>query len=375
MNSRYLQFLGLVGALAGAQLGCGDSTEDVVKGIAVGLDHMTQQAEIGPGALVSIHGTYGTNCVNRTGPWTALVGGGSVPDPLTVRTDNAACVLALTSVTMTSDPLVSLEASMAIPLAVGYATTAPRFPATGTLLFYANAALSPAGFGTDFAISVVYSDSEGAVEDLDNTGHPVTVHPITVTAGTVPAPAYALDVTGVVVRSDTASAQPVIVDVTGDGAVLFVAQDAQTGENYVIVDTLADHDYRTIDTAYKGGTIVPISAIPNSAVPDPIPSESFLLVPETSLPQHRFLIVAHTVEDVSSYEVFTINFLAGSECGNALTESGEKCDDGDVLPGDGCGPTCQFEECGNNVLDPGEECDDGNLLDTDTCSSTCQDIP
>lgn len=31
-----------------------------------------------------------------------------------------------------------------------------------------------------------------------------------------------------------------------------------------------------------------------------------------------------------------------------------------------------FSECGNGVLDPGEGCDDGNLLDGDCCSSTCQ---
>src|SRR5207247_1753211 len=29
-------------------------------------------------------------------------------------------------------------------------------------------------------------------------------------------------------------------------------------------------------------------------------------------------------------------------------------------------------DCGNGILDPGEECDDGNLLNGDCCSSTCQ---
>lgn len=339
MNSRYLQFLGLVGALAGAQLGCGDSTEDVVKGRAVGLDRMTQHAGVGPGALASIHGTYGTDCVNRTGTWTALVGGGSVDDPLTVRTSDPDCQLTLTSVTMTGDPL---DASTAIPLAETYATIAPSFSANGTLLFYANAVLSPADFAHDFDITVVYSDSEDAVE-LDNTGHPVTVHPITVTAENVPAPAYALDVEGVFVGIDTVSSMPVIVNVTGPGAFLSVTPGAQTGENYVIVDTLADHTYDTINAAYTGVTPVPISVNPA-----PIPPASFLLVrdPEIKIPQDRFLIVAHTEIDshVTSYQVFTIHFLGGSECGNALIEAGE-------------------------------ECDDGNLLDTDTCSSTCQDIP
>jgi hypothetical protein len=308
MNSRYLQFLGLVGALAGAQLGCGDSTEDVVKGRAVGLDHMTQQAGLGSGALASIQGTYGTHCENRMGDtWTALVGGGSVLDPLTVRTGDTDCDLALTGVTMTGAPLVSLEASMPIPLALGYAMVAASFPKPGPLLFYANAALSSAGFTTDFDINVVYSDSKDATEDLDNTGNPVIVHPNTVTAGNVPAPAYTLDVTEVHVGIDTHSNPPVIVNVTGTGA-LSVTQEGQTGEKYVIVDTLADpHTYETINAAYTDTGVTPVSL---SVDPALIPPESFDLVqdPELELPQDRFLIVAHTEHDVTSYQVFTIHF-------------------------------------------------------------------
>lgn len=30
-------------------------------------------------------------------------------------------------------------------------------------------------------------------------------------------------------------------------------------------------------------------------------------------------------------------------CGNGMRETGERCDDGNVAPGDGCGPTCQIE--------------------------------
>ena len=41
----------------------------------------------------------------------------------------------------------------------------------------------------------------------------------------------------------------------------------------------------------------------------------------------------------------------------------------------GCGGSNDnggFEHCGNGVLDSGEQCDDGNLIDTDACLSTCQ---
>ncbi len=57
-------------------------------------------------------------------------------------------------------------------------------------------------------------------------------------------------------------------------------------------------------------------------------------------------------------------------CGNYYVEAGETCDDGNTVPGDGCGSTC-LRECGNAVLDPGELCDDGNTVSGDGCSSGC----
>lgn len=97
------------------------------------------------------------------------------------------------------------------------------------------------------------------------------------------------------------------------------------------------------------------------------------------------------------------------QCGNARLESGEECDDGNSIGGDGCSHVCQFEgtncpdgdaagagqegeecddnndlpgdncnrlcqnefDCGNGVVEGSEECDDGNLIDGDSCSPTC----
>ncbi len=76
-------------------------------------------------------------------------------------------------------------------------------------------------------------------------------------------------------------------------------------------------------------------------------------------------------------------------CGDGVTEGAETCDEGDVIPGDGCSPTCQHEpscvngqgctsECGDGLRmqfkdgKPYEECDDGNLIDGDGCSSSCE---
>lgn len=59
-------------------------------------------------------------------------------------------------------------------------------------------------------------------------------------------------------------------------------------------------------------------------------------------------------------------------CGNGLVECGEQCDDGNLVQGDGCSNSCTTEVCGNGIVNPGEQCDDGNTAPGDGCSSTCQ---
>ncbi len=50
-------------------------------------------------------------------------------------------------------------------------------------------------------------------------------------------------------------------------------------------------------------------------------------------------------------------------CGNGVVESGELCDDGNDINGDGCENDCTLTPppavCGDGVVDPGEECDAG----------------
>ncbi|MBN1610938.1 MAG: DUF4215 domain-containing protein [Polyangiaceae bacterium] len=71
-------------------------------------------------------------------------------------------------------------------------------------------------------------------------------------------------------------------------------------------------------------------------------------------------------------------------CGNGGDpESGEGCDDGNLIAGDGCGPTCQIEPtvthsmppvvntvCGDGMKTGSEGCDDGNTQSGDGCSGT-----
>jgi fibro-slime domain-containing protein len=81
---------------------------------------------------------------------------------------------------------------------------------------------------------------------------------------------------------------------------------------------------------------------------------------------------------------------AMSVCGNGVVETGETCDDGNSVPGDGCSGVCQTEAnytcatpgqpctftgvvaiCGDGKLEGDEGCDDGNTNSNDGCSATC----
>jgi cysteine-rich repeat protein len=64
--------------------------------------------------------------------------------------------------------------------------------------------------------------------------------------------------------------------------------------------------------------------------------------------------------------------VSAPRCGDGVVDSGEQCDDGNNVGGDGCSATCQREECGNGILDPGEVCDDGNTVSGDGCDADCR---
>lgn len=72
-------------------------------------------------------------------------------------------------------------------------------------------------------------------------------------------------------------------------------------------------------------------------------------------------------------------------CGDAVSDPGEACDDGNTAPGDGCGADCTPEAgyscfgqpsvcsvgCGDGALGEGEQCDDGNSTGGDGCGAHC----
>ena len=79
-----------------------------------------------------------------------------------------------------------------------------------------------------------------------------------------------------------------------------------------------------------------------------------------------------------------------ANCGNGVLDLGEKCDDHDIMGGDGCTPLCQIENgwtcpnigkaclrtavCGDGLLAPTEGCDDSNTGSGDGCAADCSAV-
>ena len=78
-------------------------------------------------------------------------------------------------------------------------------------------------------------------------------------------------------------------------------------------------------------------------------------------------------------------------CGNGVIDTGEECDDGNVVGGDGCSASCMQEDgytcyegkpcepngggvCGNGRVETNEVCDDGNTVSGDGCSADCKRV-
>ena len=69
-------------------------------------------------------------------------------------------------------------------------------------------------------------------------------------------------------------------------------------------------------------------------------------------------------------------------CGDGIRAGRESCDDGNTTLGDGCTPLCQVEPnceagactsaCGDGLVLGAEQCDDGNNRNGDGCSESCQ---
>ncbi len=80
---------------------------------------------------------------------------------------------------------------------------------------------------------------------------------------------------------------------------------------------------------------------------------------------------ASTSETSTSAASTVASTGSDGECGNAVVEGAEECDDGDGDDHDACTNACTLAVCGDGSLGPGEVCDDGNTIDDDVCTNTC----
>ncbi len=73
----------------------------------------------------------------------------------------------------------------------------------------------------------------------------------------------------------------------------------------------------------------------------------------------------------NSIDMFGSAYFSFAQCGDAVVEGEEDCDEGASA---GCDVDCTFVQCGDGTTNPlaDEECDDGNVQDGDGCSAACR---
>lgn len=285
-RTHLLSSLALLGALSTLSA----CASDDVTGSAEAINQASQALTIGE--LESLNGTYGAGCSERSGSFSVEIAGGATLDnaPVSVIVNDTTCVLTLTELRTTGG---LLSATPAIALGASYAGSASAFGSP--LAFYANARLAPADFGTNFVITIPFSDDPSLLTDDNTADYAVVVS--SVTAEAVPAPDYTIDVAGIEVLTDINN---VVQSATGTAA---LTAGSVTGQTYLVVEASGLTTYADIDTAYLAGT--------PEALTLAIPAADFTLVGEDlTTPAVRTLIVANTSEGVRSYEAFEIVFNA-----------------------------------------------------------------
>ena len=313
MNSRYFHVLGLAGALAGAQFGCGDDGDDLVEGSGIGVDQTTQPLSFG--TIESVNGTYGAMCAfHPNGNWSVKIAGTDGLDhaPLVVVRNDNDCELTLTGLhttaglpggtTFPASPsfVLHLQGDIAHP---GWQAEASSFGG-GSNLFFANGRISGPAFSDNFTIAIVYSNDP----DLA-TGTNTAVVTSQASADSILSPNYLVNV----VRDLSVTVDVGTGDVTAAGGTVDLAlvNGGQSAENYAVVDSAIGTTYDAINTAYMTASGADLTFPLETLL---IPADAFDLV-GAHLPTVRTLILAHTDADtgINTYESFEITFTSGAE--------------------------------------------------------------
>jgi hypothetical protein len=285
---RLSNLVGSLGALACALTlsACADAGS--VSGL---IDVELRSETLLAGDLLSVNGTYGAGCTDRTGAWSVLI------DPLadmdnavlSVVLNDTGCVLTLTEInttleTLTADPPIALTAS--------FKGTPSAFD--DPVQFYGNVKFDSIAYDDDFTLTFLYSDDPNNATD-ENTAS-FQVKQSSAEGDEVSVPDYGFDPSLLVLVTDAAD---VVQTATGTAA---LSAGMVTGTNYVVVSGGGLSTYEELDTAYLGGGAP-------TAVAATIAASKFDLVGDT-LPEVRTVIIARIENGVNSYQSFEVTFNA-----------------------------------------------------------------
>ncbi|MFC1682039.1 PQQ-binding-like beta-propeller repeat protein [Nanoarchaeota archaeon] len=147
------------------------------------------------------------------------------------------------------------------------------------------------------------------------------------------------------------------------------------------VDTLNFKAHYTDPEEYIGRCELVIDGI-SQGINNEVYSDSDFIIENSqplSLGSHEWWMkCSDGVFEVESNERWIINIIeevTEPECGNGDLETGEECDDNNLIDGDGCSAECVNEICGDSILQEGldEECDNGEENNNwGECNENCQ---
>jgi hypothetical protein len=302
--SKYTNLSALVSTVGFAFFAGGCSSEDGDGTTSAGVTVINRsESALSAGAISSITGTYAASCDGRSGAgtdtWTLSATGGPEADELSVRTNDANCVLTLRSIIAGSDSFVG---SAGIGLDTDYAVTSSAFAIDlEELAFYGNAKISSLAFAGDFSVTVLISD-EPVVSGGGTTAATFSTEVSTISTGAVPASDYTIGFGSFVMEKDVNNE---VVAVSGYAQL--VAGD-EIGQNYAIYEgALSGASTLTeVEAAFNGATE---SGLLSELTSLRLPVEEFDLVgTDLDSTTQRTIIVRNIEDGVASYQLIVTTF-------------------------------------------------------------------
>jgi len=290
--------VGLVTSACGGASSSGNGNESV-SATAQAISVATATAGT-PRSLLTMDGTYGAGCKNRSGNWSLPLNGymGGLANPLlTVVTNNTNCVLSITDV---GDASVYYTAAPAVVLG---ATQSAASAFASPIAFYGSAIQSDVTYASDFTITFTYSDVPGVGSDTNTTN--TVIAAASASANDVPSPDYTLT-DSIVITIDANQPGSVVQSVSGELTLNYVSH---IGEAYVVV--LPDTSHGSVGSFTEddfmfnsagGGVTIPDGSLHVSIF------SQLGLGAGAVLPYSVVIVVRNLVIGVPSYESFQVTF-------------------------------------------------------------------